>query len=54
MSFGAERKFAFKHKQTKATVWQNLEDGSLLTMKGTPQTHWLHSVPKTKKSRPLG
>ncbi|WP_214644989.1 alpha-ketoglutarate-dependent dioxygenase AlkB family protein [Tritonibacter litoralis] len=49
MSFGAERKFAFKHKQTKATVSQILEHGSLLTMKGTTQTHWLHSVPKTKK-----
>lgn len=49
LSFGAERKFAFKHKQTKATVSQILEHGSLLTMKGTTQTHWLHSVPKTKK-----
>lgn len=49
MSFGAERKFAFKHKRTKATVSQILETGSLLTMKGTTQTNWLHSVPKTKK-----
>ncbi|WP_368185912.1 alpha-ketoglutarate-dependent dioxygenase AlkB [Aestuariibius sp. HNIBRBA575] len=49
MSFGAERKFALKHKQTKVTVSQMLEHGSLLTMKGTTQSHWLHSVPKTKK-----
>ena len=49
MSFGAERKFALKHKETKATVSQILEHGSLLAMKGTTQTHWLHSVPKTKK-----
>lgn len=49
MSFGAERKFSFKHKQTKATVSLILEHGSLLTMKDMTQTHWLHSVPKTKK-----
>lgn len=49
MSFGAERKFALKHKKTKVTVSQILEHGSLLTMKGTTQSHWLHSVPKTKK-----
>lgn len=49
MSFGAERKFAFKHKETKETVSQILEHGSLLMMKGATQTHWLHSVPKTKK-----
>lgn len=49
VSFGAARKFAFKHKQTKATVSQVLEHGSLLTMRGTTQTHWLHSLPKSKK-----
>ncbi len=49
MSFGAERKFALKHKVTKTTVAQRLEHGSLLTMKGETQTHWLHSIPKTKQ-----
>lgn len=49
MSFGAERKFALKHKETKVTVSRMLEHGSLLTMKGTTQSHWLHCVPKTKK-----
>lgn len=49
MSFGAERKFALKHKETRETVSQMLEHGSLLTMKGKTQTHWLHSVPKSKK-----
>ncbi|MCO4292171.1 alpha-ketoglutarate-dependent dioxygenase AlkB [Solitalea sp. MAHUQ-68] len=49
ISLGAERKFSFKHKQTKETVSLNLESGSLLIMKGTTQTHWLHSLPKTKK-----
>jgi alkylated DNA repair dioxygenase AlkB len=49
MSFGAERKFSFKHKSTKETVSQILEHGSLLIMKGTTQSHWLHSVPKSAK-----
>ncbi len=49
ISFGAERKFAFKHKETKETVSINLEHGSLLIMKGTTQTHWLHRLPPTKK-----
>lgn len=48
VSFGAERKFAFKHKQTKATVYQLLQHGSLLIMKGTTQTHWQHRLPPTK------
>lgn len=47
LSFGAERKFSFKHKQTKETVTVFLEHGSLLLMKGTTQTHWLHRLPPT-------
>ncbi|RZJ75098.1 MAG: alpha-ketoglutarate-dependent dioxygenase AlkB [Flavobacterium sp.] len=47
VSFGAERKFAFKHKETKETVSLTLENGSLLIMKGTTQTHWLHRLPPT-------
>ena len=49
MSFGAERKFAFKHKKSNETVSLVLENGSLLVMKGTTQTHWLHRLPPTKK-----
>ena len=49
MSFGAERKFALKHKKTKETISVVLETGSLLIMKDTTQTNWLHSLPKTKK-----
>jgi len=49
VSFGAERKFAFKHKETKEKVDLNLEDGSLLIMKGKTQTHWLHRLPPTTK-----
>ncbi len=48
-SFGAERKFSFKHKQTKETTSVLLENGSLLVMKGSTQINWLHSLPKTKK-----
>jgi alkylated DNA repair dioxygenase AlkB len=52
-SLGAERKFSFKHKETKATVSLTLEHGSLLVMKGATQTHWQHRLPPTKKiSRP--
>lgn len=48
LSFGAERKFAFKHKVDKTTVSLSLEHGSLLIMKDTTQTHWLHRLPPTK------
>ena len=49
MSFGAERKFMLKHKLSKQGVSVLLESGSLLIMKDTTQTHWLHCLPKTKK-----
>lgn len=49
LSFGAERKFAFKHKETKEKVELVLEHGSLLVMKDATQTHWLHRLPPTKK-----
>lgn len=49
LSFGAQRKFSFKHKGSKETVSVELEHGSLLVMKGATQTHWLHSLPPTKK-----
>lgn len=47
LSFGAERKFSLKHKITGQTVSVILENGSLLLMKDTTQTHWLHSLPKS-------
>lgn len=49
LSFGAERKFAFKHKESKEKVELFLEHGSLLVMKDTTQTHWLHRLPPSKK-----
>lgn len=49
MSFGAERKFAFKHKQSGAKISLTLQHGSLLMMKGTTQTYWLHRLPPAKR-----
>lgn len=49
MSFGAERKFSFKHKVSKETISIMLENGSLLVMKNETQTHWLHAIPKSTK-----
>lgn len=49
LSFGAERKFSFKHKVTQQTISLILEHGSLLVMKGATQTNWLHRLPPTKK-----
>lgn len=48
LSFGAERKFSFKHKQTKENISLILEHGSLLVMKDATQTNWLHRLPPTK------
>ena len=49
LSLGANRKFSFKHKLSKETVSIELEDGSLLEMKGSVQTHWWHALLKSKK-----
>ncbi|HRD57384.1 MAG TPA: alpha-ketoglutarate-dependent dioxygenase AlkB [Ferruginibacter sp.] len=48
LSFGAERKFAFKHKETGEKRNILLQHGSLLLMKGTTQANWLHRLPPTK------
>jgi alkylated DNA repair dioxygenase AlkB len=49
LSFGAERKFCFKHKKSGEKIDVLLEAGSLLVMKGETQTHWLHRLPPTTK-----
>jgi len=49
LSFGAERKFSFKHKETKTKTELILENGSLLIMKGDTQANWLHRLPPTKR-----
>ncbi|WP_077401167.1 alpha-ketoglutarate-dependent dioxygenase AlkB family protein [Cellulophaga omnivescoria] len=49
LSFGAERKFSFKHKESKQKIDINLDRGSLLVMTGATQKNWLHRLPPTKK-----
>jgi len=49
LSLGANRKFSFKHKISKETVSIELENGSLLEMKGSVQTHYWHALIKSKK-----
>ena len=48
VSFGAERRFAFKNKQTKEVVSVILQHGSLLIMKDETQANWLHRLPPVK------
>lgn len=48
LSFGAERKFAFKHKKSQESLSLFLQNGSLLVMSGSTQKHWLHRLPPTK------
>ncbi len=48
VSFGAERKFSFKHKKEKITFSILLENGSLLVMKDEIQSFWLHKLASTK------
>jgi len=49
MSFGAERKFCFKHKRLAETRCLELQHGSLLVMKAETQDYWVHRLPPTKK-----
>ena len=53
ISFGAPRKFCFKHKQKEEKVDLLLDHGSLLVMKGSTQSHWLHRLPPSKKINSL-
>ncbi len=49
LSIGADRRFLFKHRESKKKVEIVLESGSILDMKGEIQENWLHSLPKSKK-----
>jgi alkylated DNA repair dioxygenase AlkB len=51
LSLGAERKFSLRHKRARdiEPISLQLEDGSLLVMKGATQTNWQHAVPKSAK-----
>jgi alkylated DNA repair dioxygenase AlkB len=48
VSFGAERKFSFKHKTEKLAFSIVLEDASLLVMKDEIQSFWMHKLPPSK------
>ena len=51
ISLGQERYFHLKHKKNKDLKHKMLlEHGSLLLMQGETQRHWLHQIPKTRKS----
>jgi alkylated DNA repair dioxygenase AlkB len=47
LSFGAQRNFMFKHKQSQQTIKISLAHGSLLVMQGETQNFWLHKLPPT-------
>ena len=50
VSFGGIRKFRLRNKKEKNKVHSlELENGSLLLMKGRTQKFWEHEIPKTKK-----
>ena len=44
LSFGAERKFGFKHNFSKEEISLMLENGSLLIMKDETQIYWKHKL----------
>lgn len=53
LSLGATRKFVFKHKSTRrenkpVKVELYLESGQLIVMHGATQSHWKHTITKTK------
>lgn len=49
ISLGAERRFDFRHKQTREVISIVLPHGSLLVMSGACQTYWLHRIAKTTR-----
>ncbi len=49
LSFGAARRFDFRHKSTAEKRSFLLEHGSLLVMKDATQSNWLHALPKSAK-----
>lgn len=49
LSFGATRKFSFKHKQTAEKVDLQLHNGQLIVMRGKTQQFWTHTLSKSTK-----
>ncbi len=51
LSFGNTRKLTFKHQFKKDIKYDiNLDDGSLLLMKGATQEYYKHGIAKTKQA----
>lgn len=51
-SLGATRRFRLRHRRSRNVVELELGHGSLLSMAGPTQRHYVHAVPKT--ARPVG
>ncbi|MGZ8136545.1 MAG: alpha-ketoglutarate-dependent dioxygenase AlkB family protein [Methylococcaceae bacterium] len=51
LSFGDERLFKLHHKSSKQTLDILLDHGDLLIMSGSLQSHWQHSLPKTRRQK---
>lgn len=49
LSFGAVRRFRFRHRESREVVEVALEPGSVLVMRGLTQHCWMHDLPKTTK-----
>lgn len=49
LSFGAVRRFRFRHRESRKVVEVALEPGSVLVMRGLTQHCWMHDLPKTTK-----
>ncbi|MBP2604874.1 alpha-ketoglutarate-dependent dioxygenase AlkB family protein [Acinetobacter calcoaceticus] len=49
LSFGASRKFSFKHIQSKEKVELWLQPGQLIVMRGETQQHWQHRLNRSTK-----
>ena len=49
ISLGAERRFDFRHKQSREMISAVLPHGSLLVMSGACQTFWFHRIAKTTR-----
>lgn len=51
LSLGAARRFVLKDRRDRSSTFElTLGSGTLLLMLGATQRHWLHAVPKTRRS----
>lgn len=47
LSFGATRRFAFRHKSSGEQRELSLQHGQMVVMSGETQHNWLHTLPKS-------